>query len=547
MRIILLLMSLLPGLLLGQRTLLRGVELIDVDAGEKIHAQDVWISGGLIDRIAPTGTLNLPADDTLYLPGKYVMPGLVDGHMHHFQSGGLFTRPDVVDLRGYRPYEEELAQLEANRSILWQRYLAAGITTIMDVGGPFSNYDLRSQSDTLGLTPKVLVTGPLLSSYQPEELTTDDPPIIRINSPEEGRTAVQDQLPLRPDFIKIWYIVQRGEAPETFFPIAQAICEEAHAAGIPVAVHATQLETARKAVEAGADLLVHSVDDKLVDSAFVSLLLEKEVYYCPTLTVSYSYEEVLYGELDLRPADWRIGQGEVIQSLWMLAELESVQRPSWVDRLLIAALPADAEQATMQQNLLRLARAGVPIITGTDAGNIGTLHASSYQEELEAMAATGLSPAAILKASTLSPATFLGEKAGKVAEGNRADLLILPSNPLEDLNALASPSLIIRDGQLIRPSDLINRGEEELVKLWLSAWKLGDEQALQTLTHPAATINLQGRRLVGRDRVILMMANRAVPNGIPQIIQQEKGWLIQWGGQRMLIEVKEGKLWYLAR
>lgn len=540
-------MGLLPYLTQAQSLLLQDINVVDVETGELLSRQDVWLDGERIAAMAATGSENRLAADTLRLSGYYLTPGLVDGHIHHFQSGGLYTRPDVIDLREYHPYEKELSWLRSALPSLWRRYLAAGITSTVDLGGPLSNYVLRAQADSLALTPLTFVTGPLLSSYQPAELTTDDPPILKIDSPEAGRAAVQAQLALKPDYIKIWYIVQAGESPATFFPIAQAICVEAHAVGLPVAVHATQLETARKAVEAGADYLVHSVDDAVVDSSFVQLLLQRGVYYCPTLTVSHSYEEVLYGQPDLHRNDWRLGQAEVIGSLWTLPELPPEIRPAWVDRLLASPLPEDPEADVMATNLSRLAQAGVPIITGTDAGNIGTLHAGSYFEELMAMQGAGLSPAEILRASTLHPAQMLGDSAGRVQPGYRADLLVLRANPLDFLAPLQEPSLVIRQGQVYRPGELIDRSDEEVLTLWLSAWKLGDEAAMELLTHPAVTLSKGSGRWVGRRRVTMLMGNQVVPAGIPQVLQQRRGWLVQWGEGQMMVEIREGQVFSITR
>jgi len=66
-----------------------------------------------------------------------VAPGLVDAHVHFFQSGGAYTRPDAVDLRKVRPYEREIALLKAALPRTFARYLLCGVTSVVDVGGPF--------------------------------------------------------------------------------------------------------------------------------------------------------------------------------------------------------------------------------------------------------------------------------------------------------------------------------------------------------------------------------------------------------------------------
>ncbi|PSQ97614.1 MAG: hypothetical protein BRD55_01740 [Bacteroidetes bacterium SW_9_63_38] len=63
---------------------------------------------GRIAAVGPSATVDVLSDATVHdMPGAYVMPGLIDGHVHFFQSGGLYTRPDALDLRAVRPYAEE--------------------------------------------------------------------------------------------------------------------------------------------------------------------------------------------------------------------------------------------------------------------------------------------------------------------------------------------------------------------------------------------------------------------------------------------------------
>ncbi|MEM9986005.1 MAG: amidohydrolase family protein [Bacteroidota bacterium] len=541
MRLLFLLFSLLPTPFLGQSLLIRQARVLDVPSGEIIGPYDLKIDQGLIMEMELSDKAQLAADDTLAANGRYLMPGLVDGHVHYFQSGGLYARPDVIDLRTVRPYEEEQAWLWEHIPDLWRRYLAGGITTTFDLGGPMKNYALKD-SASQAVAPAIRLTGPLLSSYQPAEFEVEDPPIILVKSPEEGRIKVREQLPFNPDFIKIWYIVLPGQDPQGFFPIAEAICDEAHQAGVPVAVHATQLETAKKALEAGADYLVHSVNDRLVDSTFVQLMLQQQAYYCPTLTVGQSYEEVLAGRPDLRELDWHLGQAEVIRSLWTLPQLAPEDRPAWVDQLLTEPLAEDRRMPIMAANLKTLTQAGVPIIAGTDAGNIGTLHASSYAEELEAMGNAGLSPAQVLRACTSHPAAFLGQKSGQVAVGYQADLLMLDANPLQDLAAVSHPRLVFRRGQAFYPDRLIDQSSEDVVSLWASSWRMGAWKTLGEMLHPGVVMKDRGRQWVGRNRVILLLQNRQVPSGTFQLYEQAQGWLLQWGERSLFLKVKQGKI-----
>src|SRR5207245_1224912 len=130
-----------------------------------------------------------------------------------------------------------------------------------------------------------------------------DTPRVKIDTAEHAREFVRKLTEQKPDVVKISYIVDKDHAVESFRPIVRATIEESHAHNIRVAVHATELETARAAVEEGADVLVHSVIDKPVDEAFVKLLKDRHVILCPTLVVFERYGRVFSHQLNLTPEE----------------------------------------------------------------------------------------------------------------------------------------------------------------------------------------------------------------------------------------------------
>ena len=85
--------------------------------------------------------------------GKFILPGYIDTHVHFFQSGGLFTRPDAVDLTNVRPYAEDRAWIELNLQDTFARYLRSGITSVVDVGGPIWNFDVRKRANSTDKAP----------------------------------------------------------------------------------------------------------------------------------------------------------------------------------------------------------------------------------------------------------------------------------------------------------------------------------------------------------------------------------------------------------
>jgi hypothetical protein len=305
-----------------------------VDAAKKIKLRDV---ARVID-----GT------------GKYLMPGMTDAHIHFFQSGGLYTRPDGLNLMSVYPYEKDQQWVKDNRADLMARYLACGITTVIDVGGPFSNYAIRSQLDTTILAPNVFVTGPLVSTYLPPNLDKTDPPIVKVNSEQEARDLVKKQLPYKPDFIKIWYIVLRDQKPETTYPIVKAAIEESHANGLKVAVHATEYETAKLAVQGGADILVHSVDDKLLDNEMLQLMKSRNIVYIPTLVVAEGYHRTFTQQFDFTAHDLTYSNPFMLGSLLDLQHLGA--KAPFDYHTMRNRFPIPAKEDTIMATNLKLAQ-----------------------------------------------------------------------------------------------------------------------------------------------------------------------------------------------
>lgn len=450
--------------------------LLDVERRKVVNDTTVLVTDGRIVQVGKSSSVRVPpAAEVVDARGKWILPGLVDAHIHLFQSGGLYTRPDAIDLRRFRPYEEERTWVRENAGDLLARYVAAGITTVIDIGGPLANYALRDRFNADPRTPTILLTGPLISTRQPAAFAIDDAPILQADTPEQAREQVRRQLPYRPDFIKIWYIV-RPELPALkTLPIIQATIDEAHGHGLKVAVHATQLETAKLAVRAGADFLVHGVEDVPVDAEFIALLKKHRVSYIPTLVVSDGYASALSRNFHPSARDLELANPRTLGSLSDLNHL--VENHGYV--LAERSLPAAERERTRLANLKAVHAAGIVVATGTDAGNIGTLHASSYLAEVLKMQTAGLNAWDILRASTIDGAKVLGHEreAGSIARGKRADLVVLDRNPLEDVSHLRYVHRVVNRGTLFDPQSLIDRSAEALVQQQVNAYNARDIEA----------------------------------------------------------------------
>lgn len=461
----------------AQNLIINNANVIDVNTGKVVAAQNLLIENGVISKMSKKTLKNQNAYEVLDATGKYLMPGMIDTHIHFFQTGSLYTRPDALDMTAFVSYEDELAFADNMVEDSFKRYLRLGITTVIDVGGPFSNFNVRDSIAPQGTAPNVLVTGPLFSPYQPEALAQlDDVPIAKITTIEEATTQFNKMLPYKPDFIKIWYIASADMPAQKNYPIVEHIAKLAHDNNLKLAVHATQLETATLAVKAGADILVHSVDDAPVTEAFATLLKENNVTYIPTLIVGKNYMTSFLGTPLNHPQDLNFANPTTYRSLTDVQKMGDNELSPTLKMVKAngqALLARSDNQITlMEKNLAFLQERGINIATGTDAGNIGTQHAASYLQEQEAMQKSGLTTVQILKASTINAAKGFGleNKLGSIEEGKMADLLLLSKNPLEDLQGLNAVEIIIKDGKLLPASEIINETPEQIVQRQVNAY-----------------------------------------------------------------------------
>ncbi len=411
--------------------------------------------------------------------GKFLMPGMVDGHIHFFQSGGLYTRPDALNLGKIYPYAKDQQWIRENHNDLMRRYLACGITTVVDVGGPMSNYEVRKKNSSNSNSPEAWVTGPLISTWQPPYLDEKDPPIIKVKTEEEARELVRKQIPFKPDFIKIWYIVMPGQPASSTLPIVKAAIDESHKNGLKVCVHATEYETAKLAVEAGADILVHSIEDQLLDDAFLQVLKQKKITYIPTAIVAGKYREVFSQQHRITTHDLLYANPFVLNQLFDLRHINPKEAGFNYKNFAKSVQLNDKADTIIWQNIKRVTDAGINIVAGTDAGNIGTMHASSLYIELLTMKQSGMSNAQVLKSCTYNAAVGFGkeQEVGMIAPGKLANFLLLNRNPFDSLAYINDFSFLINRGKWIKKDTLLPVTPELLVQQQLVAYNARDIDA----------------------------------------------------------------------
>lgn len=470
------------------QTYITNVTVADVEKHKLIPNQTVIINGELISGISAKA--KIPANATVIDgKGKFLFPGLTDAHVHFFQNGGLYTRPDAIDLRKLKPHEKEIAEAHSNMKSALQRYLKNGITTVIDPGATYSFLKQKQEFAGKNFGPSVYMSGPLLTTYEPEVFKglKDDEPFHLVKTPEDARKMVREQITYKPDFIKIWYIANvDGLSPEAgarkYLPVIQAIIDESHKNNLKVAVHATERITAQLAVENGCDYLVHSVDDEVLTDDFVRLIKNKNVILCPTLVVHEGYVDTFGQKLHISSHDLRMADPYQLGSLLDLKHIADTAFVNGYRRYMNSdkqVAKANETKEICLQNLKKLSDAGAIIATGTDAGNIGTLHASSYLDEILAMRKAGLGNWKIIEASTVNGAKVLGRQNefGTIAKGKKANLILLDANPVENIENLTKINRVINKGIVYEPEKMLAETPAELVQRQLNAYNFRNIEA----------------------------------------------------------------------
>ena len=432
-----------------------GATMIDGRGGPPVPNAVVIVRGGRIDC---AGACSIPSGvEVIDAKGLWLTPGLVDAHVHFSQTGWADGRPDALDVREVHPYIDTQAALRAHPERFGRTYLCSGVTSVFDAGGYPWTLQLADRLAHDTTTPRVAAAGPLLSTLdfwlnQPAErqfmhLTESSAPHGVRYLAANGSKAV-----------KVWFIVRPPELTAAASEAAViAAGAEARKRGLPLIVHATGLAAAKAAVRAGAKLLVHNVWDDAIDEELVALLRSNGTIVNPTLTVMGGYVRMFRSAVTKTPPPVDDPNGCVDPET--LAKLRSTPE---------AGIKATAEQLAAREkstaererlslaNFRRLIANGIPIATGTDAGNPLTLHGTSIYAEMEAMQAAGMTPMQVIVSSTAVAARAAGidSSTGTVERGKHADLLLVGADPSADVANFRKVHSVVRGGVLRPLSDL---------------------------------------------------------------------------------------------
>ncbi|WP_435063727.1 amidohydrolase family protein [Halobaculum sp. EA56] len=372
-----------------------------VDA-EGTREADVAIEDGEIVAVGDVGRGDSETDAS----GRYVAPGLIDAHVHLMMDG----RPDVATAQDESAFDHAYIAAANLREAV-----EAGVTTVRDLGanGSLAIDAGRAVEEGRIVGPRVLAAGEnvVMTGGHGHWFGRE------ADGPDEVRRAAREQLKRGADVVKCMAtggVLTEGAqtgAPELTPEELEALVDAASAKGVPTAAHAHGKEGLLNAVDAGITSIEHGT---FMDREAAEAMAAEGTYWVPTASALKNIVE--------NP------DAGIPESAMAKAE--------------------DAAEA-FASSFDHAEAAGVKVAMGTDAGTPFN-YFRNIADELAYMAEFGMSPEAALEAATATAAELCGlDDVGYVAEGYRADLVVLEGNPAEDADAWADPAAVFADGERV--------------------------------------------------------------------------------------------------
>jgi len=417
-------------------TLLRNVTLIDGNGKTPQEGVDILIQG---DTIAAIGKgLDTTKTKAIDLTGKTIIPALICTHAHLGTLKGTrttadnYTRENILrQLKRYQDYGVLHVQcMGTDRPLLFENQLYDSLRNGLLPGA-------RMFSAGYGFnTPS---TAPLSPNFWMDRL-------FRPVNIEAVRAEMDTLANLPTDIVKMWVDDFGGTAPKMAPEIYTAIIQEAHKSGKRVASHLYNQEDARNLVNAGLDIIAHSIRDQVIDDELVKLIKDKGVFYIPTL----SLDEFAF--VYAKQPEW-------INDPFFKAALE----PGVLEMITSESYQRELRESPAYRrnkkgfeialkNLKKLHDAGVIIAMGTDSGAFPIrAQGFSEHEELTLMVQAGLSPLQAITAATKNAAELLkiDRGYGTLIPGKVADLMVLGANPAENIKNTRKIEAVYKAGKLV--------------------------------------------------------------------------------------------------
>ena len=425
--------------------LIQKVDIFNGRDQELIKGQDVLIKEGRIRQIG--GNLPVSSDaKVIDGSGKTLMPGLIDTHVHLSGSGAA-------------PW----ANFPADKDHNLQAYLYSGITTIYDLGGISSQIEKLADKVEEGklIGPTIYHTHiPItVKNSHPIPLTKElmgfplkamvNSMVPTVESPEKAGKLIDKYTRHEIDFVKAIVDEIPPGSPQMSKEELTALVEASHAKGFKVFVHIGSPQNALDAIASGADVLAHGVWRGELSPEQAQQIADSRIPIIYTISGFTNVDVIYQGQFQPSPAEEKLVSSEVIEPV---TGKNGSENASDEEALHDFFEDVHHHSETILPNLKLLVKAGANIIVGTDSNLPGTYAGASYLQEMNRLQSGGMSNFDILTGATFKASRLFLEAPdfGLVTEGNKADLLLLDGNPLQDLKYLEVPALILKEGREVK-------------------------------------------------------------------------------------------------
>lgn len=419
--------------------------LVNVD-GSKIDNAVVLIEGERIKAIGRAGATQVPAGaEVIHMPGKWLIPGLMNMHVHYGLKLPGRDRAALTD--------ETTAALTLRMMVNARKSLAAGVTTVRMTGSEGNTGVAIRESIARGDYP-----GPRLFTAGGVTMTAGHgsrPGQTYNDGPYEMVKTARMKISEGQDWIKIAIsggvatdgggIAEALMMPEEM----RAVIDASHRFGVKVAAHSGSTAATNAAIDAGIDSIEHGY---VLDRAVLKKMVKQGTWLVPTIMVTHRGGSEYFQ---------RIGSPD-----WYMKRRESVGKEHW-------------------KSLTTAIEEGVKIALGTDQmpfePNDGT---SSTVREAEAYVEAGMTPIQALRSATIASATMLGAEKdiGSIEAGKYADILAVSGDPTQNISALRNIVMIMkggvvyRDGMAAETQLSSGRPASELASAsYASTWEASDD------------------------------------------------------------------------
>ncbi len=403
-------------------TLIHAGNLIDTNNGEISKKVTIRIVGNKIIDVTKGYVKPRGDDEVVNLKDSYVLPGLMDMHVH-------LTSEYVPKAERDEGVEPEYSAIFAVNAA--SKTLMAGFTSVRNVGdGGMETISLRKAiRKGLVIGPRIFTSGKTIATTgghgDPTNGLSKDsyiPPTPEegvIDSPDEARKAVRQRYKDGVDGIKITStggvlsVAKSGENPQFTDAELEAIISTAKDYGLWTAAHAHGKEGMKRAVLAGITSIEHGT---YMDQEIMDLMKANGTYYVPT----------------------------IMAGNWVA---EKAKIPNFFPTLVRPK--AEKIGPLIQSTFAKAYKAGVKIAFGTDSGV--SAHGDNWQEFV-LMSAAGMTNKDALRSATIETAKLLGveDKLGQIKKGMLADIIALQNNPLEDISIMKNVGFVMKDGIIFK-------------------------------------------------------------------------------------------------